>query len=404
MEKNREEEGEVKKIEYGDVALGFNLIRARAKLSQKDTWGRATRSLSGKEMMIFRADRVDLKNLDVQLEKHLKTLPSINLKPYMPLPKEDWELDLSKLEIRYYKAHGSFGTVYRGTYDETDVAVKLLDWGEDGKATSSKTAALRAAFRQEISVWHKLDHPNVTKFVGAALGTSDIKIPAESSTTKEPPSLPAKACCVVVEFLRGGTLKELLYRNRKKKLPFKTVVQLALDLARGLSYLHSNNIVHRDVKAENMLLDAQRNLKIADFGLARVEALYPEDMTGETGTIVYMAPEVIDGQPYNRKCDVYSFAICLWEIYCCDRPYPNLCSADVSYQVVEEDLRPKIPKRCPSPLASIMRKCWDEDPEKRPSMDEAVRMLEALDTSEDGGMTPKGRTTGCFCFAPARGH
>lgn len=77
-------------------------------------------------------------------------------------------------------------------------------------------------------------HPNSwLQFVGAALGTSDIKIPAESSTTKEPPSLPAKACCVVVEFLRGGTLKELLYRNRKKKLPFKTVVQLALDLARG---------------------------------------------------------------------------------------------------------------------------------------------------------------------------
>ena len=85
MEKNSEEKGEVKKIEYGDVALGFDLIRARAKLSQKDTRGRATRSLSGKEMMIFRANRVDLKNLDVQLEKHLKTLPSINLKPYMPL-------------------------------------------------------------------------------------------------------------------------------------------------------------------------------------------------------------------------------------------------------------------------------------------------------------------------------
>lgn len=59
-----------------------------------------------------------------------------------------------------------------------------------------------------------------------------------------------------------------------------------------LSYLHSKKIVHRDVKAENMLLDYQRNLKIADFGVARVEAQNPKDMTGETGTLGYMAPEV----------------------------------------------------------------------------------------------------------------
>lgn len=59
-----------------------------------------------------------------------------------------------------------------------------------------------------------------------------------------------------------------------------------------LSYLHSRKIVHRDVKTENMLLDAQRNLKIADFGVARVEAQNPRDMTGETGTLGYMAPEV----------------------------------------------------------------------------------------------------------------
>ena len=60
----------------------------------------------------------------------------------------------------------------------------------------------------------------------------------------------------------------------------------------SLSYLHSERIVHRDVKTENMLLDYQRNLKIADFGVARVEAQNPKDMTGETGTLGYMAPEV----------------------------------------------------------------------------------------------------------------
>ena len=100
--------------------MGFDLIRGRAKLSLKDNWRRATSSLSVKEMIIFCAERVSLKNMDVQLEKHLNRNPSINLKPYLPRPKEDWELDLCKLEIKYCKALGTFGPVYRGTYEETD--------------------------------------------------------------------------------------------------------------------------------------------------------------------------------------------------------------------------------------------------------------------------------------------
>ncbi|CAL5386905.1 unnamed protein product [Camellia sinensis] len=67
------------------------------------------------------------------------------------------------MDIRNAIAHGTYGTVYRGTYDGQDVAVKALDWGEDGIATAAKTAALRASFRQEVAVWLKLDHPNVTK-------------------------------------------------------------------------------------------------------------------------------------------------------------------------------------------------------------------------------------------------
>nr|AMM42818.1 LRR-RLK [Vernicia fordii] len=360
---------------------------------------KGTGSVSSKDML-FRADKIDLKSLDVQLEKHLSRVWSRNLEPQRP--KEEWEIDLSKLDIRHVVAHGTYGTVYRGTYDDQDVAVKLLDWGEDGIATTTETAALRASFQQEVAVWHKLDHPNVTKFVGASMGTSNLKVPIKDSDGQE--SFPSRACCVVVDYLAGGTLKQYLIRNRRKKLAYKVVIQLALDLSRGLSYLHSKKIVHRDVKTENMLLDTHRTLKIADFGVARVEAQNPRDMTGETGTLGYMAPEVLDGKPYNRRCDVYSFGICLWEIYCCDMPYPDLSFADVSSAVVRQNLRPEIPRCCPSSLAGIMRKCWDANPEKRPEMSEVVRMLEAIDTSKGGGMIPDDhRSPGCFCFAPARG-
>ncbi|GJS15224.1 serine/threonine-protein kinase HT1-like protein [Tanacetum coccineum] len=371
---------------------------------KKSQLGSKSKELSNKDSFL-RADKIDFKSWDVQLDKHLSRVWSRDREASNNnnAKKEEWEIDLAKLDIRNVIAHGTYGTVYRGVYDGQDVAVKVLDWGEDGLATAAETANLRTSFRQEVAVWHKLDHPNVTKFVGASMGTSDLKIPSNSTSNSDHNSLPSRACCVVVEYLPGGTLKKYLIRNSRKKLSFKIVIQLALDLSRGLSYLHSKKIVHRDVKTENMLLDLNRTLKIADFGVARVEAQNPRDMTGETGTLGYMAPEVLDGKPYNRKCDVYSFGICLWEVYCCDMPYADLSFAEVSSAVVRQNLRPDIPKCCPSAFASILKKCWDANPDRRPEMDEVVRLLEAIDTSKGGGMIPEGQATGCLCFTTTRG-
>ncbi|PKA62038.1 Serine/threonine-protein kinase HT1 [Apostasia shenzhenica] len=352
-----------------------------------------------------RADQIDLRSLDEQLERHLNRALTMEKKKKgneddRRKEKEEWEIDPTKLLIKGLIARGTFGSVHRGVYDGQDVAVKLLDWGEEGTRTEVEIASLRAAFTQEVSVWHQLDHPNVTKFMGASLGTAGLYIQSENGQI----GMPNNVCCVVVEYLPGGTLKTYLIKNHRRKLAFKIVVQLALDLARGLSYLHSKKIVHRDVKTENMLLDRSRTLKIADFGVARVEAQNPNDMTGETGTLGYMAPEVLNGNPYNRKCDVYSFGICLWEIYCCDMPYPDLTFSEITSAVVRQNLRPEIPRCCPSPLANVMRRCWDACPDKRPEMKEVAAMLEVVDTSKGGGMIPPDQHKGCmFCFRRYRG-
>ncbi|XP_023514233.1 serine/threonine-protein kinase HT1-like [Cucurbita pepo subsp. pepo] len=372
-----------------------------SNLQEKDVGSKLETGSKSSKDMVFRADKIDFKNWDIQLDKHLSRAWSRDRE--VPAKKEEWEIDLSKLDIRYVKAHGTFGTIYRGNYDGNDVAVKVLDWGEDGVSSVAEIAALRTSFRQEVAVWHKLDHPNVAKFFGASMGTYNLKIPSQTSSSDGNQSFPSRACCVVVEYLPGGTLKGFLIKNRKKKLALKVVIQLVLDLSRGLSYLHSKKIVHRDIKTENVLLDAQRTLKIVDFGVARVEAQNPRDMTGETGTLGYMAPEVLDGKPYNRKCDVYSFGICLWETYCCDMPYPDLSFAEVSSAVVQQNLRPEIPRCCPSSLANIMRRCWDANPERRPDMDEVVKLLEAIDTSKGGGMIPEDQASRCFCFGKPRG-
>ncbi|KAH7845266.1 hypothetical protein Vadar_000163 [Vaccinium darrowii] len=363
-----------------------------------------------------RADQIDLKSLDEQLQRHLSrawTMEKNKKKQEeggeeenhhhrnvrRPATRQEWEIDPSKLIIKSAIARGTFGTVHRGFYDGLDVAVKLLDWGEEGQRTDAEIASLRADFTKEVVVWHKLDHPNVTKFIGATLGTPELNIQTDNGHM----DMPRNVCCVVVEYLPGGTLKSFLIKNRRRKLAFKVVIQIALDLARGLSYLHSKKIVHRDVKTENMLLDKTRTLKIADFGVARVEASNPNEMTGETGTLGYMAPEVLNGNSYDRKCDVYSFGICLWEIYCCDMPYPDLSFSEVTSAVVLQNLRPDIPRCCPSSIANVMKRCWDANPDKRPQMDEVVSLLEAIDTSKGGGMIPPDQSQGCFCLRRHRG-
>ncbi|KAJ6810455.1 serine/threonine-protein kinase HT1-like [Iris pallida] len=377
----------------------------------------------GGEVGFVRADQIDLKSIDEQLERHLTRALTLEKQQQQQKQQKkkghggdeeeeggggegrrrerlEWEIDPSKLVIKTAIARGTFGTVHRGIYDGQDVAVKLLDWGEEGTRTEAEIAYLRSAFSQEVAVWHKLEHPNVTKFIGATVGATGLSIQTENGLLP----MPSNVCCVVVEYLQGGALKTYLIKNRRRKLAFKVVVQLALDLARGLSYLHSKKIVHRDVKTENMLLDKTRTVKIADFGVARVEAQNPNDMTGETGTLGYMAPEVLNGNPYNRKCDVYSYGICLWEIYCCDMPYADLTFSEVTSAVVRQNLRPEIPRCCPSSLANVMKRCWDAHPDKRPEMDEVVKMLEAIDTSKGGGMIPVDQPKGCLSiFGKRRG-
>ncbi|KAH0668963.1 hypothetical protein KY289_023456 [Solanum tuberosum] len=95
----------------------------------------------------------------------------------------------------------------------------------------------------------------------------------------------------------------------------------------------------------------------------------------------YMAPEVLSDASYDHKCDVYSFAICLWEMYTCLEPYPeHISPSKISHQIYK-DRRPEIPKCCPRPLSDVMKKCWDVKPQNRPEMKEVMQMLVAIKTS-----------------------
>ncbi|KAJ8773803.1 hypothetical protein K2173_008266 [Erythroxylum novogranatense] len=332
---------------------------------------------------------MDLKSLEL-LDRHLDNV--WNMLHVHERAKEEWEIDPKKLLLNHVIARGTYATVHGALYEGRKVAVKVLDWGQEDIRTKSEIDTLRRAFMQEVSVWNKLDHPNICKFMGAFMGPSGIEINTNNGT------LAAHMCGVVTEYCPGGTLKSHLTENLESRLAFSTVMDFALDLARGLVYLHSRNLVHRDLKTENMLLDENQTLKITDFGVARIQATNNSEMTGFTGTLGYMAPEVFESKPYTSKCDVYSFGICLWEMYCCDVPYRNLSFSELTSAVTYKNLRPSIPKCCPKTLATVMKRCWDADPNKRPEMEEVVTMLEAIKPSKGNGMIPLDQRPGCSCF------
>ncbi|XP_035543241.1 probable tyrosine-protein kinase kin-31 [Juglans regia] len=228
-----------------------------------------------------RADQIDLKSLDEHLnrawimEKNKKkedgtfnhTLSnSIHIdvrttSRTVKKERQEWEIDPSKLVIKAVIARGTFGTVHRGIYDGQDVAVKLLDWGEEGHRTEAEIASLRATFTQEVAVWHKLDHPNVTKFIGATMGSSELQIQTENGQI----GMPSNIYCVFVEYLPGGALKSYLIKNRRRKLAFKVVIQLTLDLARGYPPFCCDKDANFDVYS---------NKGFADYGSSRRGGIY----------------------------------------------------------------------------------------------------------------------------------
>ncbi|KAG6546137.1 hypothetical protein Mapa_012171 [Marchantia paleacea] len=302
-----------------------------------------------------------------------------------PIEPYSWQIDATKIELLQVLGKGAFGTVHRGIFESREVAVKILNW--DASAMSqAETTYYRHKFLREVEIISGLRHPNITGFIGAWPGGREFEIPAQNLGSRGTFTFKASTCCVLMEFVPGGSVRNFWINSRRagrRRLTYNTVVQLALDTARGVAYLHSKRVCHRDLKPDNLLLDRDMRVKIADFGESRLESPILTDMSLITGTYGYMAPEVIDGGKkagYDHKCDVFSFGICLWEMYCCDVPYSDLVGLrvrDMALQIAREGRRPPIPRCTPTLLKNLMTRCWDADPNNRPEMQEVVEILES---------------------------
>ncbi|XP_004512230.1 serine/threonine-protein kinase STY17 [Cicer arietinum] len=269
--------------------------------------------------------------------------------PCIQIPSDGadvWEIDTSQLKYENKVGSGSFGDLFRGTYCSQDVAIKVL------KPERISTDMLKE-FAQEVYIMRKIRHKNVVQFIGACT---------------RPPNL-----CIVTEFMSRGSLYDFLHRQKGVfKLP--SLLKAAIDVSKGMNYLHQNNIIHRDLKTANLLMDENELVKVADFGVARVQT-QSGVMTAETGTYRWMAPEVIEHKPYDQKADVFSFGIALWELLTGELPYSYLTPLQAAVGVVQKGLRPTIPKNTHPRLSELLQRCWQQDPKERPAFSEIIEIL-----------------------------
>jgi len=257
---------------------------------------------------------------------------------------------------------GAFSTVYSGVWRGTVVAIK--------KIHTSSTTFNSANLEKEIKLMSTLRHPNIVLFLFASVNPKSI--------------------IIVTELCQNGSLFDIIHK-KKIELSWDRQLQMAIDAARGMLYLHERNpkIIHRDLKSSNLLVDKDWNVKVADFGIS-IAQVVEESRNSDTnvGTVEYMAPERLKNLPYDEKIDVYSFAIVLCELFTQQQVYPGMTVIQIRVMVKTQSLRPELPTFVPKSMRDLITAAWDEDPEMRPSFKDILTILLAFQESPHSLLDP----------------
>ncbi|GAV59611.1 PB1 domain-containing protein/Pkinase_Tyr domain-containing protein [Cephalotus follicularis] len=255
---------------------------------------------------------------------------------------------------------GTYGAVYHGKWKGSDVAIKRIK-ASCFAGRPSERERLIADFWKEALILSSLHHPNVVSLYGIVRDGLDGSL------------------ATVTEFMINGSLKQFL-QKKDRTIDRRKRLIIAMDAAFGMEYLHGKNIVHFDLKCENLLVnmrDPQRPIcKIGDLGLSKVKQ-HTLVSGGVRGTLPWMAPELLSGKSnmVTEKIDVYSFGIVMWELLTGNEPYADMHCASIIGGIVNNSLRPQIPTWCDPEWKSLMESCWASDPAERPSFSEISQKL-----------------------------
>jgi serine/threonine protein kinase len=258
------------------------------------------------------------------------------------------ELEEDVFEIGTPLGRGGFATVYLAKNLRTDelVAVKRFHPVASALPDAKKKAemAARRALKEQ-RIWDGLTHRNVVAYKGCFFGEEG-------------------ELNLVAEYIPGWSLADHL--SQINKFPEHLVARITKQIVDGLDYLHREGVTHRDIKPANILVDPSGVIKLTDFGVS--SALDVPTMTGNTlvGTPHFIAPEMIEGRPYNKSVDIWSLGCTVLELATGRRPYHDLRAHEALFRIAQDRKPPPIPSSVSPPLRDFLKTCWVWDPEKRP--------------------------------------
>lgn len=263
---------------------------------------------------------------------------------------------LGRYRIEAELGRGAMGTVYLGVDPKISrrVAIKTLSYK---MFTPSELNEVKQRFFREAEAAGRLSHPHIVTVFDVG----------------EEPDL----CFIAMDYIEGTSLRT--HTTEDNLLQVSTVYRLMLQVAEALAYAHEQNIVHRDIKPGNLLYDnKQEQIKVADFGIARIT----DNSSTKTGDILgsplYMSPEQLKGHKVTGASDIYSLGVTFYQLLTGEAPYSGDSIANLAYQVINKkyksvrDLRPELPGSAPR----IINKAMAKEPEKR--FENAAAMADAL--------------------------
>ncbi|KAI4165725.1 MAG: hypothetical protein LQ342_000668 [Letrouitia transgressa] len=259
---------------------------------------------------------------------------------------------------------GSFGSVFLALHAVTGelMAVKQVEApSNSNSALDKKKESMINALKREIDLLRDLQHQNIVQYLGSNSDDEHFNI--------------------FLEYVPGGSVAGMLNSFGQLKEPL--IRNFVRQILAGLSYLHGRDIIHRDIKGANVLVDNKGNIKISDFGISkRVEAsalLQPAKNGGHIhrpslqGSVFWMAPEVVKQTSYTRKADIWSLGCLIVEMFTGTHPFPNCSQLQAIFQIGNSSAKPTTPENASEEGQAFLSKTFEIDQEKRPSADELLR-------------------------------
>jgi mitogen-activated protein kinase kinase kinase len=238
------------------------------------------------------------------------------------------------------------------------MAVKQVELPNIAKGTEGdkKKTSMIAALKQEINLLQGLRHPHIVQYLGTSSDEEHLNI--------------------FLEYVPGGSIAGMLKQYNTFQEPL--VRNFTRQILEGLSYLHSRNIIHRDIKGANILVDNRGAVKISDFGVSKKTNFNgmnatPGTRTSLQGSVFWMAPEVVRQSGQSIKSDIWSVGCLVVEMFTGSRPFPSMTTLQTLFAVGSNNEKPTIPDVASEEAKDFMNKTFEVDHEKRPSADELLQ-------------------------------